>query len=136
MMNFPPFQISPPKFLMTFFSHRPKISNSPIFSVSVHFPLFRENYYFPLYFSPFPPVLDKFTSFYIFSVYLVSLCFHPDAFLHHPMHILDASDNDICKWKARDWNYLFINVQNWFNILKTICTKNGSENICNSSLKR
>src|SRR6218665_1477688 len=28
----------PPKFLMTFFSHRPQISNSPIFAVSVHFP--------------------------------------------------------------------------------------------------
>ena len=41
----------PPKFLMTFFffGHRPQISTSPpIFAVSVHFPLFRENYSFPL----------------------------------------------------------------------------------------
>src|SRR6218665_3490304 len=37
----------PPKFL-TFFSRRPQISNfPPIFAVSVHFPLFHENYYFP-----------------------------------------------------------------------------------------
>jgi len=28
----------PPKFLMTFFSHRLQILNSPIFAVSVHFP--------------------------------------------------------------------------------------------------
>src|SRR6218665_2023109 len=54
----------PPKFLMTFFNHRPQISNfPPIFAVSVHFPLFRENYYFPPYFDKFPPVLGKFTCF-------------------------------------------------------------------------
>ena len=39
-----------------FFSHRPQISNfPPIFAVSVHFPLFRENVSFPIYFSKFPP---------------------------------------------------------------------------------
>ena len=51
----------PPKFLMTFFSHRPQISNfPPIFPLSVHFPpLFPKNYYFPLLFkiSPYFPLI-------------------------------------------------------------------------------
>src|SRR6218665_3951559 len=52
----------PPKFLKIFFSHR--ISNFPlIFAVSVHFPLFRENYYSPPTLTTFPPVLHKFTCF-------------------------------------------------------------------------
>ena len=46
------------------FSHRPQIFNfPPIFAVSVHFPLFRENYYFPLLWQIFPSVLHKFTCF-------------------------------------------------------------------------
>src|SRR6218665_962898 len=54
----------PPKFLMTFFSHRPHILNfPPIFPVSIHFPLFRENYYFLPTLTNFPPVLNKFTCF-------------------------------------------------------------------------
>src|SRR6218665_179052 len=41
----------PPKFLMTFFSHRAQISNFPLFSLFQYIsPLFRENYYFPLTF--------------------------------------------------------------------------------------
>src|SRR6218665_73145 len=55
---------------MAFFSHRPQISNFP--RVSVHFPLFRENYHFPPYFYKVPPVLEKCTCFYIFYVYFVS----------------------------------------------------------------
>src|SRR6218665_71558 len=47
-----------------FFSHRPQILNfPPIFTVSVHFPLFRGNYYFPPYFDKFPSLLNKFTCF-------------------------------------------------------------------------
>src|SRR6218665_1186771 len=54
----------PPKFLMTFFSHRPQISNFlPIFPVSVHFPPLSRKLLFPPYFDKFPPVLDKFTCF-------------------------------------------------------------------------
>ena len=48
--------------------------NSPLFSLFhqvLHFPLFRENYYFPLYFYKFP-VFGKFIFFYILSVYFVS----------------------------------------------------------------
>src|SRR6218665_3934112 len=47
-----------------FFSHRPQISNfPPISPVSVHFPLFQENYYFPPTLTNSPPVLHKFTCF-------------------------------------------------------------------------
>src|SRR6218665_2589871 len=61
-----------------------------IFSVSVHFPLFPENYYFP-YFDKFPPVLEKFTCFlHAFSVFSFPPYFDHDAFMHHPMHVLDA----------------------------------------------
>ena len=38
----------PPKFLMTFFSRPNQLQIPPILPVSVHFPPFRENYYFPL----------------------------------------------------------------------------------------
>ena len=64
----------PPKFLMTFFSHQPQISNfSPILPLSVYFPLFRENdYYFPPTLKNVPPVFKKFTCFYVLFVYLVS----------------------------------------------------------------
>jgi len=38
-----------PKFLMTFFSHQPQISNFPLFSLFLYiFPLFRKIYSFPL----------------------------------------------------------------------------------------
>jgi len=37
----------PPKFLMTFFSHRPQISNFPLFFLFQYIsPLFHKNYYF------------------------------------------------------------------------------------------
>src|SRR6218665_1650900 len=51
-----------PKFLTTLFSHRPQISNFPLFQYIS--PLFRENYYFPPTLPNFrPPVFDKFTCF-------------------------------------------------------------------------
>src|SRR6218665_600409 len=89
MMHFPLFQISPyfqkifrlcGKFSKFYLSRKisrfssAKISDDPflvkihkfrippVFPVSVHFPLFRENYYSP-HFQKFPPVFEKFTSF-------------------------------------------------------------------------
>src|SRR6218665_1443822 len=84
----------PPKFLTFFFSQRPQISNfphfPPIFAISVHFPPFRENYSFPPTFTNFPPILGKFTCIlHTLRVYF-SPYFDHDAFMHHPMHVLDA----------------------------------------------
>jgi len=54
----------PRNFWWPFFNHRPQISNfTPIFAVSVHFPLLHENYSFPPTLTKFPPVLHKFTCF-------------------------------------------------------------------------
>ena len=64
----------PTKFLMTFFSHWPQISNSPpIFPVSVHFPLSRENYYFP-YFEKFPLCFRKI---HLLFTYFMCISFPP-----------------------------------------------------------
>src|SRR6218665_897439 len=50
----------PPKFLMTFFSHRPQIWHSPYFSCFSNIsPLFRENYYYPLLLKMAPPCFRK-----------------------------------------------------------------------------
>src|SRR6218665_1163626 len=57
------------------FSHQPQISNFPLFSLFQYiFPLFCENYWLPPYFAKFPPVLEKFTCFYMknICVYFVS----------------------------------------------------------------
>ena len=62
----------------------------PIFAVSVHFPLFRENDSFPPYFYKFPPALRKFTCFLHTLRVLFSPYFDHDALMHHPMHVLDA----------------------------------------------
>ena len=54
----------PTKFLMTFFSHRPQISNFPLFSLFQYISsLFRENYYFPPTFKNVPPVFEILTCF-------------------------------------------------------------------------
>ena len=78
-------------FSWPFFSHRPQISNFPhIFPVSVHFPLFRENYYFPLLWK-IPPCFRKI---HLLFTYFMCISFPPyfdhDALMHHPMHVLDA----------------------------------------------
>src|SRR6218665_572084 len=75
----------PPKFLMTFFSHRPQILNSPIFPVSVHFPPISRKLLFPTYFDKFPPILDNFICF----LHTLRVFRYP---LLLPMHVLDASD--------------------------------------------
>src|SRR6218665_474280 len=69
------FDLHPLKFLMASFSHRPQISNvPPIFPVSVHFPLFRENYYFPTTctLKNFPLFSKSSPAFYKLYVYFVS----------------------------------------------------------------
>src|SRR6218665_3625543 len=79
----------PPKFLMTLCLIQ---LFPPIFPVSVHFPLFRENYYSP-YFSKFPPCFIKI---HLLFTYFLCISFPPyfdlDAFMHHLMHVLDAPE--------------------------------------------
>src|SRR6218665_1681265 len=69
-----------------FFSHRPQISNFPLFLLFQYISSwFREIYNFPLLFYTNSP------AFYILHVYLVSPYFYHDAVMHHPIHVLDAS---------------------------------------------
>ena len=86
------FNFHPPKFLMTFFvCHRLQILNSlPIFTVSVqHFPLL-------LWISPqISSNLRVFTFFLWFSF---PPYFDHDAFMHHTMHIVDASGCWMLMW--------------------------------------
>src|SRR6218665_2139850 len=57
----------PPKFLMTFFSHQPQISNFPLFSLFQYIsPIFRQNYSFPPTFNNFLPVFGKFACFFTY----------------------------------------------------------------------
>src|SRR6218665_1145156 len=62
----------------------------PIFPVSVHFPPVSRKFIFPPTLKNVPPVFEKFTCSYILSVHFVFPCFDHDAFMHHPMHVLDA----------------------------------------------
>jgi len=76
----------PPKF-----SHRPRISNlPPIFPVSVHFPSVSRKLFFPPTFTNFPPCFRKIP---LLFTYFMCISFPPyfdyDAFMHHPMHVLD-----------------------------------------------
>src|SRR6218665_1440416 len=84
---------------MTFFSHRPQISNfPPIFAISVHFPpVSRKLFFPPSSLQIFPPVLGKFTCF-LHTLRVFPPYFDHDAFMHHPMHVLDAPDYSLhCK---------------------------------------
>src|SRR6218665_2764204 len=95
----------PPKFVMTFFLViDQKFRIPPIFAVSAHFPLFRENFSFPLLLQMslcFRQIHLLFTYFTCISPY-----FDHDAFMHHPMHVLDApasqwwsaTETQIYKW--------------------------------------
>jgi len=83
----------PPKFLMTFFSHRPQISKFPSYFLCFStFPSYLAKIIIsPLYFEKFPPLFSKNSpSFYILYVYFVSPYFDHDAFMHHPMRVLGA----------------------------------------------
>src|SRR6218665_2487719 len=92
-----------------FSSHRPQISNFPLFPLFQYIsPLFRENYYFSPAFKnfrpppqifggpspPVPPVLQKLTCFlHTLCVFRFPPYFDHDAFMHHPMHVLDTPEN-------------------------------------------
>ena len=68
----------PPKFLMTFFLVIvPKFRISPYFPCFSTFPSCFAKIIIPPYFDKFPPVLDKFTCFYILYVYFVSPLLSP-----------------------------------------------------------
>jgi len=87
----------PPKFLMTFFSHK--------FRIPPYFPCFST---FPLYFpkiiiSPTlkncPPCFRNIhLLLHTFCAFRFSPYFDHDAFMHHPMHVLDAPV--ACHWSA------------------------------------
>src|SRR6218665_2535917 len=110
----------PPKFLMTFLVIDHKFRIPLIFPVSVHFPhvsrkllfpppLFRENY-FLLYFENFPSFRKIHMLFTCFMCISFPPYFDHDAFMHHPMHVLDAPVlrhyNYIVKFPL--FNYLFV----------------------------
>src|SRR6218665_2693012 len=82
----------PQKFLMTFFSHRPQISNFPlIFPVSVHFPPVSRKLLLSPLLLKISPCFRKIP---LLFTYFLCISFPPyfdhDAFMHHPMHVLDA----------------------------------------------
>src|SRR6218665_3282879 len=82
----------PPKFLMTFFlviDHKFRIS--PLFSLFQYIPpCFAKIILSPYFYKFPPPVLDKFTCFLHTLRVFCSPYFDHDAFMHHPMHVLDA----------------------------------------------
>src|SRR6218665_1706097 len=85
--------LHPPKFLMTFFfSHRPQISNFPSYfrCFSTFSPLFREHFSFPPTFTNFPPCFRQIHLLFTYFTCIFPPYFDHDAFMHHPMHVLDA----------------------------------------------
>ena len=81
-------------FWRPFLSHGPYILDFPYFACFTTFPpWFAKIYYFPPTFQNFPLFSKNSTAFYILYVYFPPY-FHHDAFMHHPMHVLDASEND------------------------------------------
>src|SRR6218665_220174 len=74
-----------------FFSHRPQISNFPLCFGT--FPPVSQKLLFPPYFQNFPLCFRK-----IHLLFTCFLCisfppyFYHNAFLHHPMHVLDAPE--------------------------------------------
>jgi len=78
---------------MTFFlliDHKFRIS--PYFRYFRTFPpCFAKIILSPLLLQIFPPVLGKFTCF-LHALRVYSPYFDHDAFMHHPMHVLDAPD--------------------------------------------
>jgi len=79
------FDFHPPKFLMTFFLVIDrKFRISPLFS-NFHL-IFPSSVHFPICFR-------KLTCFYMLYMYFVSPYFDHDAFMHHTMRVLDASES-------------------------------------------
>ena len=80
----------PSKFLTTFFfTHRPQISNSPLFSLfyDIFPPDSRKFAISPLFSKISPPVFQKFNSFLHTLGVISPPYFDHDAFMHHPMHV-------------------------------------------------
>src|SRR6218665_4173142 len=74
-----------------------KFRISPLFSLFQYIsPLFRENYSFPPTFTNFPPCFRQIHLLFTYFTYFTCIFFPPyfdhDAFMHHPMHVLDAPD--------------------------------------------
>src|SRR6218665_147785 len=70
----------------------------------------------PPTFTNFTTVLEKFTCFFThFMCILFPPCFDHDAFMHHPMHILDAPDGNTIEFGYRLWPHPIneINVIYW-----------------------
>jgi len=110
-------EISDDLFFFLFFSHRPQISNfTPIFAVSVHFPPFRENYYFPLLWQIFPLFYTNSPAFYLLYVYFVSSYFYHDAFMHHPMHVLDAPGRHPVFFSCKEGGIFFTRISSLHGI--------------------
>src|SRR6218665_1806564 len=89
MMYFPLFQIS------SYFRKILRLCENffefpPYFSCFSTFPPVSGNFLFPPYFSKCPPVLEKFTCFTYFMCISFPPYFDHDAFMHHPMYVLDA----------------------------------------------
>ena len=85
----------PPKFLTTFFSHRPQISDfPPILPVLVHFPSDSRKFLIsPPTFHNFPPVFQKFNSF----LHTLRLFFPPTLTMMH-----------LCITQCTYWTLLYI----------------------------
>src|SRR6218665_2543521 len=109
MMHFPPCSRFPPYFL-TFWKiskilpypekmfrfHPPKFLTTLFYSSTTNFgfPLFfliRENLLFSLTFQNFPLCFPKIQQLFTYFT-CISPYFYHDAFMHHPMHVLDAPD--------------------------------------------
>src|SRR6218665_1857805 len=79
----------PPKFLTTYFlviDHKFRIS--PCFTTFLH-PDSRK-FIIPPYFSKFPPCFRKIQQLFTYFTCNFPPYFDHDAFMHHPMHVLDA----------------------------------------------
>src|SRR6218665_3374132 len=74
------------------FSHRPQILNFPPYfaSFSTFPPLIGKNSHFPPTFANFPPCFQKIQQLFTYFLCIFPPYFGHDAFMHHPMHVLDS----------------------------------------------
>ena len=83
----------------TFFSDWPQIWNlPPIFAVSIHFPPVSGKF---IFYPTFPNFPTWFRTIYVFLHTLLCISFSP-TFMHHTMHVLDASDYKYLVWTDDD----------------------------------
>src|SRR6218665_1036811 len=87
------FRFSFAKISYDHFSRRLQICNFPLFSQFQYISPYFRIFYFSSTFANFPPDFVKFMCFcfLIHSVFFISPWFGHDAFMHHTMHVLDAS---------------------------------------------